>query len=59
MEPNRHISPALLRGWIITNGEGQYTAHVNGTRKQALACAHRQLADFGGGEVIVDEEEDA
>ncbi|MHA6799634.1 hypothetical protein [Bounagaea algeriensis] len=54
----RRVSPGLLRGWIITDGEGQHTAHVNGSRSQALACAHRQLDAVGGGEVLVDEDED-
>lgn len=59
MKPRRHVVPALAGGWIITNSEGQHTAHINGTRKQVLACAQQQLADFGGGQVTIDEDDDA
>ncbi|MHA6804107.1 hypothetical protein [Salinifilum ghardaiensis] len=54
----RRVSPGLLRGWIITDGEGQHTAHINGSRTQALTRARRQLDDVGGGELLVDEDED-
>lgn len=55
----RHIAPGLLSGWQITNIEGQHTAHITGTRHDALECAHRQLDAVGGGHITLDEHDDA
>ncbi|WP_016699705.1 hypothetical protein [Actinoalloteichus spitiensis] len=53
----RHIAPGLVSGWQITNGEGQQTAHVGGSRQDAVQLAHRQLTVDGGGYVTVEEDE--
>lgn len=39
--------------WQIVDAEGQHTARINGTRNDAVAHAHHQLAAYGGGSVFV------
>ena len=50
----RYISRTLSDdAWQITDAEGQHTARLTGTEKDAIARAHRQLASHGGGNVLV------
>lgn len=50
----RHISRTLSDdAWQITDAEGQHTARLTGSEQDAVARAHRQLASYGGGDVLV------
>ncbi|MCX2730574.1 hypothetical protein OOZ19_10005 [Saccharopolyspora sp. NFXS83] len=52
--PTRYIARTLSDdAWQITDGEGQHTARLSGTEHDAVTRAHRQLAAFGGGTVLV------
>lgn len=53
----RHIEPGLISGWQITNDQGQHTAHIHGSRQDALDRAHHQLNTEGGdgGQVTIDD----
>ena len=54
MPPTRHVARTLSDdAWQITNSEGQHTARIIGTVADAVARAHHQLADYGGGRVLV------
>ncbi|MBA8824936.1 hypothetical protein FHX42_002283 [Saccharopolyspora lacisalsi] len=54
----RHIAPGLFAGWQVTNPDGQHTAHITGTRQDAVECAHRQVNALGGGHVLLDEDDE-
>ncbi|MFR9730264.1 hypothetical protein ACL03H_13625 [Saccharopolyspora sp. MS10] len=50
----RYIARTLSdEAWQITDGEGQHTARLVGSEHDAVDRAHRQLAAFGGGTVLV------
>ena len=50
----RYISRTLSDdAWQITDADGQHTARLTGTEKDAIARAHCQLASYGGGNVLV------
>nr|WP_255526616.1 STAS domain-containing protein [Saccharopolyspora sp. HNM0983] len=51
----RHVVPGIIADWQISNGEGQVTAHVTGSRRAALDRAQRQVDAAGGGVVTIDE----
>lgn len=54
MSPTRHVARTLSgEAWQITDAEGQHTARIVGSEHDAVARAHRQLAAFGGGRVLV------
>lgn len=54
MRPIRHVARTLCdEAWQITDAEGQQTARVRGSEREAVARAHRQLAACGGGRVLV------
>lgn len=51
---SRYVARTLSDdAWQITDGEGQHTARLRGTERDAVARAHRQLAACGGGVVLV------
>lgn len=52
----RHVVPGLFADWQISNGEGQVTAHVTGSRRTALERAQRQVDALGGGVVTIDDQ---
>lgn len=54
MRRTRHVARTLSDdAWQITDSEGQHTARIIGTKQDAVARAHHQLAAYGGGSVFV------
>lgn len=54
MRHSRHVARALFDdAWQITDAEGQHTARISGTERDAVARAHHQLAAYGGGHVFL------